>query len=83
MPAITPMSWLIRADGGLLLGLQGAHDFQDLRLHRHVQRGGRLVGDQQIGPQIVAIAIITRWRMPPDNSCGYCFMRRALSGMRT
>ncbi len=24
------------------------------------------------GPQASAIAIITRWRMPPDSSCGYC-----------
>ncbi len=39
-----------QGDGGLLLGLQRAQDFQDLRLHRHVQRGGGLVGDQQVGP---------------------------------
>ena len=24
-----------------------------------------------------AIAIMTRWRMPPDISCGYCFARRS------
>ena len=24
------------------------------------------------GPQASAMAIITRWRMPPDSSCGYC-----------
>ncbi len=29
------------------LGLQAAHQRQDLRLDRHVERGGRLVGDQQ------------------------------------
>ena len=27
-----------------------------------------------------AMAIITRWRMPPESSCGYCFSRR--SGIR-
>ena len=27
------------------------------------------------GSQASAMAIITRWRMPPENSCGYCFMR--------
>ena len=27
------------------------------------------------GSQASAIAIITRWRIPPDNSCGYCAIR--------
>ncbi|MEI9889136.1 MAG: hypothetical protein WDN08_22050 [Rhizomicrobium sp.] len=36
-------------DGGLQLDLQVAHDLQDLRLHRDVERGGRLVGDQEVG----------------------------------
>ena len=36
-----------------------------------------------VGPQARAMAIITRWRMPPDISCGYCLSRRAASGMRT
>jgi hypothetical protein len=43
---------------------------QDLRLDGDVQRGGGLVGDQQAGLQDSAIAIITRWRMPPENWCG-------------
>ena len=30
-----------------------------------------------------AMAIMMRWRMPPENSCGYMRMRRAASGMRT
>ena len=30
-----------------------------------------------------AIAIIARWRMPPENSCGYSSTRRAGSGMPT
>ena len=28
-------------------------------------------------------AIPTRWRIPPDSSCGYCERRRSASGMRT
>ena len=48
----------------------GAHQLEDLRLDRHVERGGRLVGDQQRGLQASAIAIITRCRMPPENWCG-------------
>ena len=30
-----------------------------------------------------AMAIITRWRMPPLSSCGYCLARLRGSGMRT
>jgi len=29
------------------------------------------------------MAIITRWRMPPDSSCGNCFSRLSASEMRT
>ena len=47
--------------------LQFAHQIEDLRLDRHVERGRRLVGDQQLGLQASAIAIITRWRMPPES----------------
>ena len=43
---------------------------EDLRLDGHVERGGRLVGDQQLGVADSAIAIIARWRMPPENWCG-------------
>ena len=30
-----------------------------------------------------AIAIITRWRMPPDSWCGYSWKRRSGDGIRT
>ena len=33
--------------------------------------------NSSVGPQARAMAIITRWRMPPDSSCGYCSRRRA------
>ena len=74
------MSWLIRAMAVFFSVFSSLQDFQNLRLHRHIQRGGRLVGDQQVGPVMVAIAIITRWRMPPDNSWGYCVMRPGAFG---
>jgi len=35
------------------------------------------------GLQASAMAIITRWRMPPDISCGYCCARRSGSGILT
>ena len=36
-------------DGHAQFFLQALHQFQNLRLNGHVQRGGRLVGDQNIG----------------------------------
>ena len=44
--------------------------FEDLALGDHVERGGRLVQDEHDGSSASAVAIITRWRMPPDSSCG-------------
>ena len=35
------------------------------------------------GSLAIAIAIITRWRMPPENSCGYCRARCSGCGMPT
>ena len=35
------------------------------------------------GRQAIAIAIITRWRIPPDSRCGYSSTRRLASGIRT
>ncbi len=35
------------------------------------------------GSHASAMAIITRWRMPPDSLCGYSSMRRSGEGMRT
>ena len=35
------------------------------------------------GPQLSAMAIITRWRMPPLNWCGYWRARLGASGMPT
>ena len=37
-------------DGGALGGAQLGHQVDDLGLHRDVERRGRLVGDQQLGP---------------------------------
>ena len=42
----------------------------DLRLDGNIERCGRLVGDQDVGFDSSAMAIITRWRMPPESWCG-------------
>ena len=56
----------IAASVPLLLHLQ--HQVEDLRLDRDVERGRRLVGDEQRRDcSASAIAIMTRWRMPPEN----------------
>ena len=53
-------------DGGAGLLLELVHQIEDLRLDRHVEGRGRLVGDHQLrGWQARAMAIITRWRIPP------------------
>jgi hypothetical protein len=57
-------------DGGAPGGAELAHQVDDLGLHRDVERRGRLVGEQQIGLQASAMAIITRCRMPPESWCG-------------
>ena len=49
------------------LFLKIAHQVEDLRLNGHIQRRGRLIGDQSVGLQESAMAIITRWRMPPES----------------
>ena len=54
-------------DRHVVLVLEIAHQVEDLRLGRHVERRGRLVGDQQRGSQASAIAIIARWRRPPES----------------
>ena len=46
--ATTPRSWVISMIAVPVLSLQLAHQVEDLRLDRHVERGGRLVGDQQL-----------------------------------
>ena len=47
-----------------------AQQVEDLRLDRHVQRRGRLVGDQEVGLGGQRHAIITRCFWPPDKRNG-------------
>ena len=44
--AITPMSWVMRMMARPRSSWRRAHEVQDLGLGRHVERGRRLVGDQ-------------------------------------
>ncbi len=49
-----------------------ADQVEDLRLDGHVERGGGLVRQQHARAAGSAMAIMTRWRMPPESWCGYC-----------
>ena len=56
------------------------------RISAWIVTSSAVVGSSQIrrrGRQAIAMAITTRWRIPPDNSCGYWFSRRSGSGIRT
>jgi hypothetical protein len=53
------------------LAPQPLEQLEDLGLDHHVERRRRLVADHDRGSQASAIAIIARWRMPPDSSWGY------------
>ena len=44
--AITPMSWVIRITASPRSCCKSPDQFENLRLRGHVQRGGRLIGDQ-------------------------------------
>ena len=54
-----------------MLALEVAEQVEDRRLHRDVERRDRLVGDQQLRATTEsARAMPTRWRCPPESSCG-------------
>ena len=56
------------------------------RIWRCTVTSSAVVGSSAIsslGSQAMAMAIATRWRMPPDISCGYWRARRSGSGMPT
>ena len=48
MPATTPIEWVIMITPVPSSLCRRAHQLEDLRLDRHVERGRRLVGDQQL-----------------------------------
>ena len=50
--------------------LQVEQQIDDLRLHRNIERGDRLVGDDQRGFSASARAMPMRWRWPPLKACG-------------
>ena len=51
--------------------LQVEQQVHDLGLGGDVEGGRGLVGDQQLPGEARAMAMTTRWRMPPESWCGY------------
>ena len=68
--ATTPRSWVI-----IMIAMPSSRlsDNSRSRICAWVETSSAVVGSSAIkslGRHISAIAIITRWRMPPDSSCG-------------
>jgi hypothetical protein len=63
--------------------LQFLEQVEDLQLHGHVQRRGRLVGNQQFRLVGQGHGDHHRWRWPPDSSWGRALRRLRGSGMPT
>ncbi|MCY1248375.1 hypothetical protein D9M72_617990 [compost metagenome] len=81
--ATTPMSWVIRM---IEAPNSCFSSFISFRICACTVTSSAVVGSSAIntfGRQESAMAIITRWRMPPESSCGYCINRRAGSVMCT
>ena len=82
-PATTPRSWVTRTSD--MLRSRRCSSSRS-RICACTVTSSAVVGssaNSSVGPHAMAMAIITRWRMPPDISCGYWCSRRSGSGMRT
>ena len=82
-PAITPMSWVMSR---LPCSAAGAGSSIRSRIWAWIVTSRAVVGSSAIrslGSQASAMAIMTRWRSPPDSSWGYWSSRSAGRGMST
>ncbi len=82
-PATTPRSWVTR-----ITDMLRSRRWRPMspRIWDCTVTSRAVVGSSAnsiVGPHARAMAIITRWRMPPDSSWGYCPRRRAASGICT
>ncbi len=82
-PATTPRSWVTRI---MPMKRSRCWNWSRSRIWACTVTSRAVVGSSaksSLGPQASAMAIITRWRMPPESWWGYSFSRRAGSGMPT
>ena len=83
MSATTPMSWVISSSP---VPVSRRSRFISARICAWMVTSSAVVGSSAIsrrGRQISAIAIITRWHIPPESSNGYCGIRRSGAAMPT
>ena len=81
--ATTAMSWVMNMTA---VPVSRLSRLMRARISAWIVTSSAVVGSSAIsrrGSQAKAMAITTRWRIPPESSCGYCFSRRSGSGMRT
>src|SRR5438552_4781161 len=81
--AMTPMSWVISMMAMPSLALSS---FSSSRICAWMVTSRAVVGSSAIrrfGLHDSAMAIMMRWRMPPESWCGYSFTRRSAFGMCT
>ena len=65
--AASRRSWVMNTTAVPSLLLHLGDELDDARLDGDIERGGRLVRHQQLGRLAKAMAISTRWHMPPDS----------------
>ena len=68
--ATSARSWLTNDHGEAKLVLQLVQQVDDLLLDRHVKGGGGSSAMTSLGSRVRAMAMSTRWRWPPESSCG-------------
>ncbi|MGY3120698.1 hypothetical protein ACVWXQ_004635 [Bradyrhizobium sp. S3.14.4] len=81
--ATTPISWVMKR---IDIPSSCWSSFRSSRICAWMVTSSAVVGSSAInsfGLQASAIAIITRWRMPPEKRCGCSWKRDAAAGMRT
>ena len=83
MSATTPRSWVIMITA---MPSSRCSRLSNSMICAWIVTSSAVVGSSAIssfGSLTRAIAIIARWRMPPENSCGYSPKRRSGSGIPT
>jgi hypothetical protein len=81
--ATTPMSWVMKRTA---MPTSRCSSLMSERICAWMVTSRAVVGSSAIrrsGWQASAMAIMTRWRMPPEKVCGNSLKRRLASGMRT
>ena len=82
-PATTPRSWVISTTAAPVSSLAFS---STSRIWAWIVTSSAVVGSSAMircGSLAIDMAIMARWRIPPENSCGKAFARRSGAGMPT